>query len=692
MMFPGVDLRLTFVAIALMLRASEASAQCPDRTFDVFEAQGYRVRTVRVGGPLIGGAAFEELVRASTPLKPASPFRAAGIEDGKAVIRSALRNAPSLFESPVAVTVVTAGVVECDETTRQLDVLYRVFTSKLPLTGLGTLESRQADADDPAGRLALAPAPVRFRIAPLARYNTSEKLVAGARVSLKVPRLFDRFEAEVQASQTAAFADAGLTGGRTKPSGFVRGVEWRIAYHHADRPSDGETLKVRALVAQASAVTQPFGGAGGVFRFASLFEAGEQRTTLESPDLPPGYIARAGFGSWKNAVNATAGSLRHALSASYGLQLGLTKGTESIDYVKHAADVAYDGRLTSRSGWWAHRPLDLMSRFAGGRLHGERAVPLTERFFGGNVEVPFMASEGWTMRGNPVLRSVPAYRFDRINRSTRGGDSFLSLTVTAALPLWFKPLVPPEVADDREIRQGIEGQLDSAESALETVHKADDPAHAEIVAKLPALRLALTAMNTRLSTLLPTLPDPQAAAAGTCDEQIDGLLELIANAKYLGFLIEDSSDEDDVTLPSVLRACVDQLSLKVGDSELTKAGQEIATSLEFARLRIARVDVDKARQRAVRDMRFPRHVVKTVFAELNAVSVGPLLILDAARIGQREPLAGRTTRFGLGGGVRLSVASAFHVIAGYVWNPDRREDERRGAGFARVEFSPLFGK
>jgi hypothetical protein len=692
MRFPGVSVRLTFVAIAVTLRASGASAECPDRTFDVFEAQGYRVRTVRVGGPLIGGAAFEDLVRAATPLTPGSPFTAAGIENGKAVIRSALRNAPTLFESPVAVTVVTAGVVECDEILRQLDVLYRVFTSKLPVTGLATLESRQADADDPAGRLAVAPAPVRFRIAPLAHYNASEKLVAGVRASLKVPRLFDRFEAEVQASDSAAYADAGLTGGVTKPSGFVRGVEWRLAYHRADRPSDGETLKVRALVAQASAVTQPIGGAGGVFRLASLFEAGEQRTTLDSPDLPPGYIASAGFGSWKNAVNATVGSLRHALSASYGLQLGLTKGPDSIDYVKHAADVAYDARLTSRSGWWAHRPLDLMSRFAGGRLHGERAVPVSERFFGGNIEVPFLASDGWTMRGNPVLRSFPAYRFDRINGSIRGGDSFLSLTVTAALPLWFRPLVPAEVAGDQEIRQGIAGQLDSAESALETVHKASDPAHAEIVAKLPALRLALTAMKTRLSTLLPTLSAPLAAAAGACDAQIDVLIELVANAKYLGFLIEESSDEDDVTLPAVLHACVDQLSVKVGDSELTAAGQEIATSLEFTRQRIARVDVEKARERAVRDMRFPRHVVQSVFEELNAVSIGPLLILDAARIGQREPLAGRTTRFGLGGGVRLSVASAFHVMAGYVWNPDRREDERRGAGFARVEFIPRFGK
>ena len=692
MTFPGVGVRLTIVAIAAMLRASAAFAQCPDRTFDVFEAQGYHVRTVRVDGPLIGRAAFEGLVLASMPLKRASPVTAAGIEDGKALIRSALRNAPSLFESPVAITVVTAAVVECDEIAKQLDVSYRVFTSKLPVTGLATPESRQADADDPAGRLAVAPAPVRLRIAPLVRYNASERLVGGARVSLKVPRLFDRFEAEVQASESAAYADAGMAGGYTKSSGLVRGVEWRLAYHHAERPADRETLKVRALVAQAAAVTQPFGKAGGVFRFASLFEAGEQRTTLESPDLPPGYISSAGFGSWKNAVNATVGSLRHALSASYGLQLGLTNGTDSIDYSKHVADVALDARLVSRSRWWAHRPLDLMSRFAGGRLNGERAVPVPERFFGGNVEVPFLASDGWTMRGNPVLRSFPAYRFDRINGSTRGGDSFLSLTVTAAMPLWFKPLVPAEVADDEEIRRGVDGQLDSAESALETIYKADDPAHAEIVAKLPALRLTLTAMKTRLGTLTPTLSDPLAAAAATCHEQIDVLLELIANAKYLGFLIEESSDEDDVTLPSVLHVCVDQLNLKVGDPELTKAGQEIATSLEFARQRIARVDVEKARQRAVRDMLFPRHVVHTVFEELNAFSVGPLLMLDAARIGQREGPAGRTTRFGLGAGVRLSVASAFHVVAGYVWNPDRRDDERRGAGFARVEFIPLFGK
>jgi hypothetical protein len=694
MVCPGTYLRASsFLAVAMLL-ASRAIAQCPDKPFDFFETQGYRVREVRVTGPLIRGGSFFDGLVASTTLKPGAPVSALGIESGKQEIRAALRESPSLFESPVAATMVTAAVEGCDETARQLAISYRVFTTKVPLVLSRTFESRAADEQEPAERLALSRTPIRYRVAPVFRLNASEGFVGGARVSLAIRRVFDRFEADLQASNSAAYADVGFSGSHERETGFLRAGEWHVAYRHADRPTDQQTLKLRELVVQTSAVSRPIGVSGGVFRFASLFEAGTQLTQLPPEQVPPEYIPSAGFASWKNAVGLSLRSQRQALSASYGLQLGQTRGADLFDYVKHVADAAYDGRVVSRTGSWAHRPLDVMSRLAAGRLHGGDGIPVTERFFGGNVEIPFLATDAWTVRGNPVLRSFPAYSFNTATGGPAvGGDSFWSLTVTMSMPVWFRPLVPSEVAEDSEIRQGIAGQLGSAESALETTYKTSDPAHREIFATTKSLEPAVTALQARLATIMPSAPSSMKGLADACADQVDTLLAQLQNVTpttYLEWVVVEASTED-VSIPSVL-ACIERLNTEMQDPELTRVIEPLRAAANVIRERIARIDTVKARDLAARDMAFPRQVVNTIFDELNAVSLGPAFLLDAAHIGQRGPPGAQATRYGIGLGVRLSVASSFHVTGGYAWNPDRHGAERPGAGFAVIEFSALFGQ
>jgi hypothetical protein len=61
-------------------------------------------------------------------------------------------------------------------------------------------------------------------------------------------------------------------------------------------------------------------------------------------------------------------------------------------------------------------------------------------------------------------------------------------------------------------------------------------------------------------------------------------------------------------------------------------------------------------------------------------------------MGQHGLPTSQTTRYGVGAGVRFSLASAFHVSAGYTWNVNRSLPERRGASFVMMEVTTLFGE
>jgi hypothetical protein len=74
--------------------------------------------------------------------------------------------------------------------------------------------------------------------------------------------------------------------------------------------------------------------------------------------------------------------------------------------------------------------------------------------------------------------------------------------------------------------------------------------------------------------------------------------------------------------------------------------------------------------------------------EANLIGISPVLLLDAARIWQRGMGSG-DTRYGLGGGVRMSIVS-FDITAGYAWNLGRLPGERRGAWIVKFELSNLF--
>lgn len=686
-----------FCAAVAVLAGSPAWAQCPDRSFEALGREGYRIRDVRLTGPLLRRTSVRDDLVTATSAKPGAPVTSDTIEGGKAHLRQRLRETPSLFESPVVVSVVTAAVDRCDEASKQLDVVYGAYTTKVPLVVSRVVESREAQEVDPATRLALAPTPLRFRVTPRLSYDRSNGVMGGAAISLAPGRLFDSLTADVRVSDSATFLDVAAASSRERSTGWLRVYEWSVGYHQADRPTDQETLEGRAFVGYVTAASRPLGSRGAIVRWSSLAEAGEQQAALPPEVLPAGYIARAGYGSWKNAIGVDLRTRRHGLSAGYGLLLGMSRGSDAVDYVKHVAEATYEARIPWKARAWTHRPLDVVTRWSGGHLGGDDAIPATERFFGGATTTDFLPGAGWPLRASPELRGFPPRWFNRV-KSTEpaiGATGYQSVTVTAAMPFWARPLVPPEVIAESEVVQQVEAQLNSAEAIIDVLHRQTDPAYIGLLERAPTLDALLAAFDARVASIENTLPVGLEERAAVCRELIDGLRAQLAPEQeprpYLVAIFTNPTDEDDPTVPNVRDVCLTQLGTQAGDDELATLGEPIVSEIDTMQALVSRIDVARARTMAARDMVFPRDVVHSVFHELNVWSLGPALMFDGARIDLGAPTGEGATRYALGAGVRLTLASIFHLTAGFVWNLNREVGEPHGASFFTIDFTAPFG-
>ena len=157
-------------------------------------------------------------------------------------------------------------------------------------------------------------------------------------------------------------------------------------------------------------------------------------------------------------------------------------------------------------------------------------------------------------------------------------------------------------------------------------------------------------------------------------------------------LFANPADEGDPTLPNVRDVCLTQLGKQAGDAELAKLGDAIVSEIDTMQALVGRIDVARARTMAARDMVFPRDVVHSIFHELNVWSLGPALMFDGARIDLGAPTSESATRYALGAGLRFTLASTFHLTAGFVWNLNREAGEPRGAPFFTIDFTAPFGR
>ena len=103
----------------------------------------------------------------------------------------------------------------------------------------------------------------------------------------------------------------------------------------------------------------------------------------------------------------------------------------------------------------------------------------------------------------------------------------------------------------------------------------------------------------------------------------------------------------------------------------------------------AKFQPEKAAESAKNDMTFTRRVLNRFFDEINLASISPVVLFDAARIGPAPPNES-PLRYGIGAGIRFSLASAARFTVAYAVNPNPRPSERRGALVISLDVVDLF--
>jgi hypothetical protein len=140
------------------------------------------------------------------------------------------------------------------------------------------------------------------------------------------------------------------------------------------------------------------------------------------------------------------------------------------------------------------------------------------------------------------------------------------------------------------------------------------------------------------------------------------------------------------TLDQIL-VCVAQPAFRPSDADTAAATLHIRAAKARMRQGLALIDEAEALARARRALAPARRTLRGFLHELNLASVAPVLVFDAARLGPQPAIGGEGVRYGIGGGIRVSLVNAFHVTAAYAWNPDPKGEEQRGAFFFSLDVS-----
>ncbi|MEO8592242.1 MAG: hypothetical protein ABI759_02875 [Candidatus Solibacter sp.] len=682
-------LRLTLAALLPLLAAR--ADPCPDRGFGFFEQQGYQTRKASVTGFWLLSRFLSANSSALAALE-GKPFKESDLLRAKLLLREQLQRSPSAFDSPIGITVMAARVVNCTESgsTKELDIEFPTFTTKVPFTSIQTLEHSRLEKVHPSEALALGPTKTRIRATPLLGYDASQSFLGGGRLEARLPWAGMGLALAGQGSTESLAIHAAFSGYRERDRGWLRQLTWRGTYEHTSLPADPAQLDSSRVTGQFSLVTAPVGRLGAVFRFGTQIEGGHQQTGLDNATLPKDWLAGSGFGDWRSYGGVTLRTGRHSLAASGGLLLGRTGSGQTVDYRKEIVDVAYDGRMLLAP----HRPLGVEARFTAGWLQQLGPTPVSERFFGGNVETPFMPGSAWVIRANPVLRGIPAYRLNRTGANQiPGGDQFTVLNLTVAIPAFGYPIIPKEASQDPEVRAAVEGIVSGGADFLVPIYELDDPAQQELFhTRRESFAKTTSDMEERVDALEASIPATLKAAYDACKDKIGDLAadasDISKTTPWRNFL---KPDPEERGIPVIVKVCLEDLNGTLKDPALTRLGDELKEHQRVIAEQVGKIDTAKAKRLAAETMAFPAQVVHTVFDEMTVVSASPVAILDAGRIGPAT--AGQTSaRYSVGGGLRLTLASSVSFEIGYAWNVHPRPWEGRGALFMGIRFIDLFGK
>jgi hypothetical protein len=633
-------------ALLALLAAGLRAAPC---TRPLEDYQGYRVRQVLVTSPIgffsAGSYGFSQIAE-SLPLRGGAPFNIEQYNLGPSRITAALR--AGFGESAAVRIIAAAGSLEnCDDGAGTMDVRYIVYSAIVPPLAGRSFEIRQEASERPATAGASLGSEGRLLVMPLFGFNQTRGEYGGFRVRAQALEL-----------NAAASADS-FTG----TVGWVQGP-WRATAAYRDVAAGGGKLV-------QSTVSGGYFGTWKLFRYGASLVGGSEGAGFKAL---AGAAGNGGGGEW---------------SASYGLELGSTLSGRDVDFAKHIVDLAYTASfvpmprtLDARPRYIGtpHHPVTLEARLGGGVIQDFGAVPLAERFFGGNQKLPFIEGGPWDVRGQPYIRSIPENRL-----GWPGGTRFYALNLTLAKPVYARSLLPLELGT-REFTESLDSAIRTARGELSDSYLAKDPLLQAAGATIPAIQDSLEAIKRELEPLPPGLAPAAVSsdlgrAARTVASIRDGraLTRMLA-AKLLPRLEADLAGLE-VTLTAADREAV---AARIGElrRRLAAARQSISQRLAGPAFEAARKRAD---QRAAHDFSTVDQVLHTVLYELNIYSIAPVAIFDAARVWP----AGTGTQYAAGTGVRLSLVNVNFTL-GYAFNPRPGAGQAKGAMFLQLDVADLF--
>lgn len=347
-------------------------------------------------------------------------------------------------------------LINCDEQARTLEIQYQILIVARPsylTTSFEANDRREKNKEEDEDRTNLS-------AVPFAGYNRSRSIYGGAEVSYDSNTMMVRkLELNASGSGSSAVVEADATGSKAFSSGPFSYAEWKAAYRFSNIPTDGFELKDGTVAARVFAATRPIGPRKLFFRLGASIEGGNRQSDLPQTVVVPATVVSSGYGALKLYAGASLTSRRQDWKASYGLQLGNDGDDFGVDYRKHIFDAAYRLRFLPAP----YKPFQLDAQFTAGSLSSVSAIPLGERFFGGNAEQEFIQGDSWRIRSNPFIRSFPQNRLNGSDGGIAvGGDRFVSINLTVAQTIWQKRLIPAEIAQDPDVNTGLGGQLLSA--------------------------------------------------------------------------------------------------------------------------------------------------------------------------------------------------------------------------------------
>jgi len=699
---------MTKIATVLFLAAFIAYAApgpCNSKSADY---NGYKILQVDVKNPIgfiTPWASLSSSLKKGLQLKANEPFSSDTFNRDTTSLGATLKAEFASTPQKVKLSYAAGEIEDCDPDARTLRVVYTVFTNVVPSLIAPSIEEQASESERPATTGAMHASDSGLLLAPLTGYNQTRGIWGGLSFSDTTGKLRVQGESEVSSDSHSGHLDLGSKIGPVEH--LWNRADWAATFEYLDTPAGAARFEEGMLTARFSASTKESTRQHVILRYGAALEGGHQQSeTAGAVKLPP----NSGYGDLKLYAGATGRPGNGAFTASYGLQLGSTLTNGAPVFKKHLLDLGYNTSvpvpfrkpLGDREDFkgplsaTVHRSLGLETRFTAGLIQDASAVPLAERFFGGNQVRPFVQDDSWVIQSDAFIRSIPENRLGALSGAELGGSRFYSANATFSFTLWGRPILPKELAAaGTGFPEILNAPFATAATALANSYQTKDPEYIRLSAGIPAKANELKEKLTALSDKLKEIPSAISAQPAVARSVADIKKNVISTRVAAGMIADKPDPQVVDRLATGLLPALSELTKDLTNSLRNASQTDLAAQIDLLMNEVQTLgkdirDAENLPTKKYYDQAWqalaPGHRAIDVFLhELNIYSIAPVAIFDVARVWPVD----EGVRYGVGPGLRLSLANA-NFTMGYAFNPQRVRLEKAGAIFFKLDVTSLF--